>query len=136
MRNAKDYLLQYRRISARVDILRAEIERLRTDAESMAINLDGMPHGTNTNDKTARLAILLADCETALTDELSDLWRVRMDIINTLGKLQDGQHQRLLHARYIEGKTWECIAYTMGITWRHCYRLHGYALAELEKILN
>ena len=41
--NAKDYLTEYKRIEARVRVLQTEVEKLRTDAEGMNINLDGMP---------------------------------------------------------------------------------------------
>lgn len=132
---AKEYLNQYKAIRTRLDILTSEIERLRSEAESVSINLDGMPRGSGSGDKTARLAVMLAECETELMHEMSALWSVRMEIVNTLGQLTS-KHQRLLYARYIEGKTWECIAYEMGITWRYCYMLHGSALAELDSVLN
>lgn len=132
---AKEYLLQYKCIDDRVKMLQAEVERLRADAESISINLDGMPRASSMNDKTARIAVLLAECETALTDELSKLWTMRIRIIGMLGELKETKYQRILHLRYIEGKTWETIAYEMGISWRYCYMLHGYALAELDRML-
>ena len=132
---AKEYLMKYKHIDDRVKMLQAEVERLRTDAESMRINLDGMPKGATTNDKTARLAILLAECETALIDELSMLWSARIEIIGVLDQLKEPKYQRILYARYIEGKTWETIAYEMGISWRYCYMLHGNALSDLDRIL-
>lgn len=134
--NAKEYLQQYRSIDERVHILQAEVEKLRADAESMSINLDGMPRGSGTNDKTARLAVLLAECETALQNELSKLWSLRLEIVATIGELREPKYQAILYARYIEGKTWEVIAYEMDITWRYCYMLHGYALEKLNKIIN
>ena len=42
---AKEYLESYRLIQTRINVLIAEIERLRTEAESVSINLDGMPKG-------------------------------------------------------------------------------------------
>lgn len=134
--NAKEYLMQYRSIDERVHILQAEVEKLRTDAESMSINLDGMPRGSGANDKTARLAVLLAECETVLQDELSKLWSMRMDIVAKLGELKEPKYQAILYSRYIDGKTWETIAYEMDVTWRYCYMLHGYALASMDKIIN
>lgn len=133
--NAKEYLMRYRNYDARIKILQAEIEALRTQAEGMSINLDGLPKGQGAKDKTARLAILLAECETKLTEELSAAWKVRMEIVETLGKLSY-KHQRLLHEHYIQNKTWEVVAVDMGITWRYCYMLHGSALNELNQILN
>lgn len=134
--NAKEYLQQYRTIEERVRILQAEVEKLRADAESMSINLDGMPRGSATNDKTARLAVMLAECESKLQSELSRLWSMRLEIVATISELREPKYQTILHSRYIEGKTWETIAYEMGITWRYCYMLHGHALDKLNKIIN
>lgn len=134
--NAKEYLEQYQLIESRVRILQNEVERIRTDAEGLHINLDGLPKGSGKNDKMERLAILLGERETALATELSNLWSLRIGIVNSLNELGDHKHQTLLYARYIEGKTWETIAYEMNITWRHCYRIHGHALQNLDKILN
>lgn len=133
--NAKDYLTEYKRIEARVRVLQTEVEKLRTDAEGMNINLDGMPKASSKPDKIARLAIQLAAYETDLADELSHLWSKRMEIVSELGKLKEPKHFTILHARYIEGKTWERIAVDMDITWRYCYMLHGRALTEFEKVL-
>lgn len=133
--NAKDYLTEYKRIEARVRVLQTEVEKLRTDAEGMNINLDGMPKASGKPDKIARLAIQLAAYETDLADELSHLWSKRMEIVGKLGKLKEPKHFTILHARYIEGKTWERIAVDMDITWRYCYMLHGRALTEFEKVL-
>ena len=132
---AKDYLLQYRKKMARWKLLQAEVERLRTDAESMRINLDGMPRASGSKDRTERLAIQLADYELKLTREASELYMQSMRIITELGQLQNQKHQELLYKRYIQGITWEQIAVDMGITWRHCHRLHKLALMEFDKII-
>ena len=134
--DAKEYLESYRLIQARFAVLQAEISRLRAEAESVSINLDGMPKGGQASDKTARLAVQIADIESTMQKELSGLWSKRMRIINMLGELKNHKHQTILHKRYIECKTWEVIAYEMDISWRYCYMLHGSALAEFSDILN
>ena len=131
----KEYLESYRIMQKRINVLVAEIERLRAEAESVSINLDGMPKASANGDKTARLAVQLAECETKLQGELSGLWSRRMKIIEELGRMKNHKHQTLLHKRYIECKSWEHIAVEMDITWRHCYRLHGYALAEFSEVM-
>lgn len=133
--DAKGYLDSYRLIQTRINVLMAEVERLRAEAESVSINLDGMPRGTATDDKLSRLVAEMADLESTLTDELSGLYTRRMKIITMLGLLKNHKHQLLLQKRYIECKSWEHIAVEMDISWRYCYMLHGSALAEFEKIL-
>lgn len=133
--DAKGYLEEYKLMQTRLNVLQTEIERLRAEAESVSINIDGMPKGGQTDDKTARLAVQIADMETTWQQELSWLWSRRMKIISQLGELKNHKHQTLLHKRYIECKTWEAIAYEMDISWRYCYMLHGSALAEFSKIL-
>ena len=132
--NAKEYMQIIRQIAARVKLLQAEVERLRADAESVAINLDGMPKGTGKGDRLERLAIQLAEAESALQTEMSVLWSEKIKAIELLGLLQS-KHQAILTARYLDCKKWEQIAYEMDISWRYCYILHGYALAELDKVL-
>lgn len=131
--NAKEYLLEIKKIRKRVNLLQTEIERLRTDAESVSINLDGMPKGSGKG-TWENLAIQLAECESVLMKELSVLWSKQMKAIMLLDKLKP-KHQMILTEYYIEDKTWEQIAYEQGYTWRHCYRLHGSALIELERVM-
>lgn len=133
--DAKEYLMSYRVMQAKYNMLNEEIKHLRAEAESVSINLDGMPKGGQTSDKTARLAVQIADMETKMQNELSDLWSNRMKIINQLGQMKNHKHQTLLHKRYIECMSWEKIAYEMDISWRYCYMLHGSALAEFSEIL-
>lgn len=133
---AKEYLESYRLIQTRINVLMSEIERLRAEAESVSIDLDGMPRGTATDDKMSRLVAEMADLEATMTDELSGLYIQRMRIITLLGKLKSHKHQLLLQKRYIECKSWELIAVEMDITWRHCYRLHGSALSEFKEVMD
>ena len=133
---AKEYLDSYRLIQTRINVLMSNIERLRAEAESVSISLDGLPRGTATSDKMSRIVAEMADFESTLMDEMSGLFIRRMKIITQLGMLKSHKHQLLLQKRYIECKSWEHIAVEMDITWRHCYRLHGSALAEFDKVLN
>lgn len=133
---AKEYLEQYRSMQTRINLLMTEIERLRAEAESVSVSIDGLPKGSAHDDKTARIVAQMADHEATLQAEMSDLWVRRMKIVAQLGELKNHKHQRLLHLRYIDCKSWEAIAYEMGITWRHCYRLHGSALNEFESTMH
>ena len=133
---AKEYLESYRLIQTRINVLMSNIERLRAEAESVSISLDGLPRGTATSDKMSRIVAEMADLESTLMDEMSGLFIRRQQIITQLGMLKSHKHQLLLQKRYIECKSWEHIAVEMDISWRYCYMLHGSALAEFDHILN
>ena len=133
---ARNYLESYKQIQTRINVLQAEINRLRTEAESVSINLDGMPKGQGGNDKLSRIVAEMADLESTLMDEMSGLFIRRQRIITQLGMLKSHKHQLLLQKRYIECKSWEHIAVEMDISWRYCYMLHGSALAEFQEVMN
>ena len=135
--NAKEYLLQYRRIVVRIRNAEQDLEALRAERESITVNMDGMPKGSDLSNKTAQLAAKLVDTEIEILGMRSAAWSVRMDIIRTIDKLSDPAEVRLLHLRYLDGYTWERIAVDMGYTYQWVAgSLHGQALQSLEKILN
>lgn len=133
---AEEYLTRYKQMAARVKMLRAEIERLRTEAESMSINLDGMPRGSSISDKTARLAIEIAERMTALEAEASVVFTESMKIVDMIGRVENPKQQALLYKRYIQDKKWGEIAVEM----RYAYQwvagpLHDRALKAFEEVM-
>ena len=132
---AKEYLRQYKLMTARIRNREHDLAELREERESISINLDGMPHGTSLSAKTARLAAQLADAEEEIIELRSEAWSIRMEIVRTLNRIQTPEYNTLLYLRYIEGKTWEQIAVEMHYTFRHTTRLHGDALREVDAIL-
>lgn len=131
---AKEYLKQIRSIALTVKRIQGDLEKLKTDAESVSINLDGMPHVAGNNDRLVRLAIKMSEYNTMLQQELAALLdeRVKADkIIKTLPPKQ----QTVLVEYYFHVKTWEQIAEEMDISVRHCHRVHGNALYNFDKVL-
>ena len=131
---AREYLQTIRDRRERIKVLLEEIEQLRTDAESVSINLDSMPRN-NGQSSFEKLAIQLAEAETQLTDEMSGLWSETMKAHRLIGQVSNSQRQQILTKRYLKNQRWEEIAYEMHFSWQHCFRVHGLALAELDKIL-
>lgn len=131
---AKEYLQMIKDKRERIKVLLETIEQLRTDAESVSINLDGMPRNSGQT-SFEKLAIQLAEAEAMLTDEMSGLWSETMRAHRLIGQVSNSQRQQILTKRYLKGQRWEEIAYEMHFSWQHCFRVHGLALAELDKIL-
>lgn len=131
---AKAYLQQIKDRRERARMLLEEVEQLRADAESVSINLDGMPRNGN-GSSFEQAAIKLAEYETRLTEEMSGLWSDIMKAHNLIGQVSSPQRQMILTKRYLYNQRWETIAYEMHMSWQHCFRVHGHALAEMDKIL-
>ena len=131
---AREYLQTIKEKRERIKTLEEEIEQLRTDAESVSINLDGMPRN-NGQSSFEKLAIQLAEADSKLTQEMSGLWSEVMRAHSLIGQMSSSQRQQILTKRYLKGQRWEEIAYEMHFSWNHCFRVHGLALAELDKIL-
>lgn len=127
------YLLEIKGLRNKIDFLQGEAERLRADAESVGINLDGLPKGHGrTFEETA---IELSECESKLLGKLSELWKKQMYAIELLSRLKP-KHMQILKLYYLDDKTWEEVAYTMGISWRRVYSMRIEAEAEFERIMN
>ena len=132
---AKEYLMQIRSITIRVKRIQNDLEQLRADAASVGVNLDGMPRATGNTDRLAILAIKMAEYNTELQEELNKLLDERVKAIKMIKTLQPKQ-QSVLIEYYIHVKKWEQIAEEMDISVRHCHRIHGNALYNMDKLLN
>jgi len=133
---AKEYLLQYKVLAVRIENAERDIDEIREERNSISIVLDGMPRGSSISDKTAKLAVLLADMESELLDLRTEAWLKKMEIIRTIDKLSNPAEVKLLHLRYLDNYTWEKIAVTLNYTYQWVAGpLHGQALKSIEKIL-
>lgn len=134
---AKEYLLQYKVLSVRIENAERDIDEIREERNSISIVLDGMPRGSAISDKTAKLAVLLADMESELLELRTEAWLKKLEIIRTIDKLTDPSEVRLLHLRYLDNYTWEKIAVTMNYTYQWVAgTLHSNALQSVDKIIN
>ena len=133
---AKEYLLQYKRMKMRIHSVENALEELETQAASISINLDGMPHGTEISDKTGRLAAAMADKENEWIDLRAEAFRVMVRVSDVIAQVEDEERRWLLTMRYINDYTWERIAVEMDFTYQWVAGpLHGSALQEVEKVL-
>lgn len=68
-----------------------------------------------------------------LTKRINELEGIRNEITSAIYKVSDSVLQSLLIKRYIEGKTWQCIADELFYSTEHIQmRLHKKALSEIE----
>lgn len=138
---AKAYLWRIRKIEKDIE----NIEDMISDAREEQATIrsawpDGQPHGTGITDPTAQAVIDLekkiGEYERQLIRNRTELWRAKMDILDTISKVEDAKLSRLLYLYYVDGRTWEEVAVEMTYSWRHTLRRHGTALREVEKIID
>lgn len=127
----KEYLWRYQECVRRIRRINAEIPEIRSMKMGIAINNDGMPHGSGQNDLSG-YAAELDKLERELTDERYTRIIIYKDIKKRIDKLKSTNEKDVLFYRYIKGMGWWEIAEKMKFSERQIYRFHGKALKNLE----
>lgn len=135
--NAKEYLKRIARSEANI---KAKRERLAVMREmSVGIGspeMSDMPK--NPNHGTSRMEEAVVRMITLEQEIRRDEERLRTDktaALDLIGRIPNPEYQTVLISRYFKNESWESIAEAMFYTERWIYKLHGWALQELDKIL-
>lgn len=127
----KEYLWRYQECMRRIRRINAEIPEIRSMKMGIAINNDGMPHGSGQNDLSG-YAAELDKLERELTDERYTRIIIYKDIKKRIDNLKSTNEKDVLFYRYIKGMDWWEVAEKMNYSERWTHKLHGKALAHLE----
>lgn len=134
---AKEYLKQVGNIELQIKELQDEIKRLKELAVSIgALNCDEKVLSSGAQDKMANTICEIDEKVGELDGKIKEFTAIRGQVMSTIHKMQNIEYEQILYKRYCLMKTWEKIAIEMNISYRHVLRLHGFALIEIEKILN
>jgi RNA polymerase sigma factor (sigma-70 family) len=130
----KEKLRSYRAIKRERDLIATYIEELESELYGpRSQRVDGMPRsGSGGND-------IKRDIQIERRDELLELYREKgaeltkaiLEIEGAIDLLQP-RERTLLRLYYIDGLTWEQVAYEMDYSWRQVHRIHGDALMKLK----
>ena len=128
----KETLRNYLCIGKEINLLRLEIERLRSSLQAVP-QLSDMPRGgAGEHDRTASTIAKIVDTEMILDGKINEYIIIRQQIEESIKTLPSNL-RLLLRLRYIEGYRWEKIAVEMNYAWAQVHRLHGQALQTLHK---
>lgn len=124
---------QQRAIARERAALEAEYSPLRGNAP------DGMPHAAGTGDKTADMALKLADTDTNRRlrelDVREGVLKGDKAAIHCAMDRLNSRHKELLATRYIDGHNWEFTACRVGLSRRQTIRVSVVALTRLGALL-
>lgn len=135
--NAKEYLSQAIWLDQRINNKLEQKEQLEALAKRVTVNftqekVSGGRATTSPMDATVKLIDLCHE----INDDIDELITLKAEILEIISKVDDPVSQLLLQMRYIEGKTWEEVAYDLDYNSRTVFKIHGRALKEIEKIQN
>ena len=136
--NAKEYLRQAWNIDQRIKDKLDQVARLKEMTTNVTSVISDMPRRATPNPQKMEDAVLrLAEMESEIDADISSLVNLKIEIMQTIWRVEDANCRTLLEMRYISFKSWEEIAAAMGITVRWLHRLHAKALrlvGEFTKI--
>ena len=133
---AKEYLRQYaeaERLCRRLKTeYKKEVELI--DSIRSALGGDGLPRGGQTSkvteDKAIRLAEKLSEYQNAELDAL----RVKRTVLSTINAVP-GEAGAVLYERYINLKSWDEVAKSVGYSKRQAHRFHEDGLAFVQNVI-
>lgn len=130
---AKQYLYRVRRIDKEIEALLRLVQRTRESLETTTQNYeaDGAQSSKNPH-KFDRLAEL----ESMVDEKIDEQIALKAETLETIMKLEDRRQRLVLMEYYIEMKTFEQVAVDINYSWRQVINIHGYALAEVQKLID
>ena len=102
-------LNNYRHLQKEIDELRRRIQVLKDEAESISVNLSGMPKG-NSGDKLGRMVSEYLDLQVELENILAERIAEQKKIMFYINTIQDTRTRLIFYFRFVEGLKWESVA--------------------------
>lgn len=132
----KQFLFQVKDARRRVEIIENQILYRQEAMEYIGPSYSDMPKGkggfkSKIESGTAEIVTL----EGRLHKAEENLARVTIIVSDAICRLENVNQQTVLLKRYIDGKSWDCIAMEMDNSVRWVQKLHGRALPLLEEIV-
>lgn len=132
---ATRYLMQVRRLDARINNKLAEKQRIMDLVTGVSPSLSGMPRPTGNHDKIGDAVARLTEVEDEINRTIDRLIDVRAEVVSLLETLPTDEYN-VLHQYYVQGLTVEVIAEGMARTERQVYRIKARALKRVQTILD
>lgn len=133
--DVKRWLNRAKSIDEEINELRLERERAFDMATNAVQHMSNDRVQTSKGNNSEELYIAYAEFEGLINKRITELYRAKKEIFDTVNGMENGIYRRLLTMRYISLMTWEQIAEKMRYDIRWVYRLHKKALSELKEII-
>lgn len=132
---AKQYLQQVKGLDNMIEAKLEQVERLRALATRVTTSFshDKQGKGAARHEKTADIVCKIVMLEEKLNASIDTLVDLKAEVEEKIDEIPNDNYRLLLRLRYLNYKTWEDIASTIGYTPQWIYITHGRALQEFQK---
>ena len=133
---AKEFLQQYGEAVRIAERVKTEYDQEQDliDSVRSALGGDGTPHGGGISKATENKAIKLADKALELKDAELEAIRIRQKVFDVI-RTVPGEKGDVLYERYINLKSWDEVADSVGYSKRHARNLHDEAIDIVQHFL-
>ena len=107
-------LYQLQTLKSEIDELECRLNRLRAASTALSGGLDGLPKTKEVSDRVGTIVAEIATLEALMKSELTQYWRTYVELEMYIKNIPDSFTRRIFRMRFIDGKTWNAIAYKCG----------------------
>ena len=133
---AKQYLLRAYNLKRRIEAKEMHLEELRTQAEHITADLNGMPRGSGPSSPVERVAVQIADLSWDLEQDWLDLLQYQEETKRLIERLDNDADVQVMSLRYLSYLTWEKIAEEVHYSGSQVYRIQVRAHRKIEQMIN
>ncbi|MEW8994419.1 hypothetical protein [Clostridium sp.] len=110
----KQELSQLYYLNREIEHLKDRITELECIATSSTSRITGMPHATDISDKVGKYAAEIADLKELLDLNLKKCFYELNRLNRYIESIEDSQMRMILSLRYINGLSWQQVAFSIG----------------------
>ena len=107
-------LNQLHYINKEIEVLKCQLDELKSRSVIKGQEITGMPHVSGTSDKTAQIALAIREIEELYEIKLRELYVVRGRIERYINTIDDSELRLIVRLRSINNMRWEDIASEVG----------------------
>lgn len=129
-----NFLKKYKLLDQEINRLFYEIDQQRALLGKLTGQMDDMPKNGGSIYRMPDIDRInrIIDLEIKLGAKIDERLDLREKIEKLFEAVENDTERLLLYYRYIDGRTFEWIASTMGYHWRYIHKIHVRALSKIE----
>lgn len=132
----KEYLHEALEQDRKVTRKLEQLERLQSMADKATSVIKDMPGAPQRNTSSREvLLVKLIDLKHEINQEIDKLVDMKRERSKIIEQIEQPEYQDILIFRYLLALKWEDVASRIDRSISYTYKLHGWALQELDKIL-